>query len=162
MTKNNQCKNLIELNKASPWNGFGDFRKNRSVTRRWCPMLSYNKGLESYDTWNSEPWAGILSQTQKPWSLLNIELKIFCVILTNWCIEHYKKMKFFIKDFFNKCDQIRRKLQVLLHLLKKSLMETSVFVQWRNNLALIFKCQFVSINSKILLNISFLKVLTYW
>ena len=32
-------------------------------------------------------------------------------------------MKFSIKDFFSKCDQIRRKL----HLLKKSLMENFIF-----------------------------------
>ena len=31
-------------------------------------------------------------------------------------------MKFFIKDFFNKCDQIRSFLRVWSHLLKKSLM----------------------------------------
>ena len=34
-----------------------------------------------------------------------------------------QKMKFSIKDFFNKCDQIRRKLRIWSHLLKKSLME---------------------------------------
>ena len=28
-------------------------------------------------------------------------------------------MKFSIKDFFSKCDQIRRKLQIWLHLMKK-------------------------------------------
>ena len=33
-----------------------------------------------------------------------------------------QKMKFSIKDFFSICDQIRRKLRVWLHLLKKSLM----------------------------------------
>ena len=38
-------------------------------------------------------------------------------------------MKFYVKDFFSKCDQIRRKLQICLHLLKKYLMETSFFVQ---------------------------------
>ena len=32
-------------------------------------------------------------------------------------------MKFSIKDFFSKCDQIRRKLLIPSHLLKKSLME---------------------------------------
>ena len=32
-------------------------------------------------------------------------------------------MKFSIKDFFSKCDQIRRKLRIWSHLLKKSLME---------------------------------------
>ena len=36
-------------------------------------------------------------------------------------------MKFSIKDFFSKCDQIRRKLQILSHLLKKSLMENFIY-----------------------------------
>ena len=36
-------------------------------------------------------------------------------------------MKFSIKDFFSKCDQIRRKLRIWLHLLKKSLMENFFF-----------------------------------
>ena len=36
-------------------------------------------------------------------------------------------MEFFIKDFLSKCDQIRRKLQIWSHLLKKSLMENFVF-----------------------------------
>ena len=35
-------------------------------------------------------------------------------------------MKFSIKDFFNKCDQIRRKLPIWSHLLKKSLMENLI------------------------------------
>ena len=34
-----------------------------------------------------------------------------------------QKMRFFFKDFFGKCDKIRRKLQIWSHLLKKSLME---------------------------------------
>ena len=38
-----------------------------------------------------------------------------------------QKMKFSIKDFFSKCDQIRRKLRIWSHLLKKSLMKTSFF-----------------------------------
>ena len=36
-------------------------------------------------------------------------------------------MKFTIKDFFSKCDQIRRKLRMWSHLLKKSLMENFDF-----------------------------------
>ena len=36
-------------------------------------------------------------------------------------------MKFSIKDFLSKCDQIRRKLQIWPHLLKKSLMENFIF-----------------------------------
>ena len=38
-------------------------------------------------------------------------------------------MKFFIRDFFSKCDQICSFLRIWSHLLKKSLMETSFFVQ---------------------------------
>ena len=38
-----------------------------------------------------------------------------------------QKMKFSIKDFFNKCDQICRKLQIWSHLLKKSLIENFIF-----------------------------------
>ena len=38
-----------------------------------------------------------------------------------------QKMKFFIKDFFSKCGQIRKKLRIWSHLLKKFLMENSSF-----------------------------------
>ena len=36
-------------------------------------------------------------------------------------------MKFSVKDIFSKCDQIRRKLRIWPHLLKKSLMENFMF-----------------------------------
>ena len=35
-------------------------------------------------------------------------------------------MKFSIKHFFSECDQIRRKLQIRSHLLKKSFMENFI------------------------------------
>ena len=37
------------------------------------------------------------------------------------------KMKFFIKDVFSKCDQIRSLMRIWSHLLKKSLMENFIF-----------------------------------
>ena len=37
------------------------------------------------------------------------------------------RMKFSITDFFSKCDQIRRELRILSHLLKKFLMENFIF-----------------------------------
>ena len=40
-----------------------------------------------------------------------------------------QKMKFSIKDLFSKCDQIRGKLRMLSHLLKKSFMENFFVVQ---------------------------------
>ena len=45
-----------------------------------------------------------------------------------------QKMKFFMKDFVNTCNQIRSFLQIWSHILKKYLMEnfnTSIFVQCR-------------------------------
>ena len=38
-----------------------------------------------------------------------------------------QKMKFSIKDFLGKCDQIRRKLLIWSHLLNKSSMENFIF-----------------------------------
>ena len=35
--------------------------------------------------------------------------------------------KFSIKDFFSKCDQIRRNMRIWSHLLKKSVMENFIF-----------------------------------
>ena len=38
-----------------------------------------------------------------------------------------QKTKFSIMDFFSKCDQIRMKLGIWSHLLKKSIMENFIF-----------------------------------
>ena len=40
-----------------------------------------------------------------------------------------QKMRFSIKDFFSKYDQIRSFLRIWSYLLKKSLMENFIFVQ---------------------------------
>ena len=47
-----------------------------------------------------------------------------------------QNMKFLIKEFFSKCNQIRRKRWIWSHLLKKSLIENFVYVQcylWKND-----------------------------
>ena len=44
-----------------------------------------------------------------------------------------QKMKFYIKDFFSKCDQIRSFLRIWSHLLKKSLMEDFIFCAVSDN-----------------------------
>ena len=38
-----------------------------------------------------------------------------------------QKMRFSVKDFFSKGDQIRRQLRIWSHLQKKSLMENFIF-----------------------------------
>ena len=55
--------------------------------------------------------------------VLPASLKIFQIIPT---IE--QKMKFSIKEFFSKCDQIRSFRRILSHLLKKPLAENFIFV----------------------------------
>ena len=44
-----------------------------------------------------------------------------------------QKMKFSIKDFFSKCDQIRSFLRIWTHLLKKSLIENFIFCAVQNS-----------------------------
>ena len=59
-----------------------------------------------------------------------------------------QEMKFSTKDFFSKCDQIRRKLRIWLHLLKKSLMENFLFcVVWDANSRKKIKVKVISLNS---------------
>ena len=41
--------------------------------------------------------------------------------------KHCTKMKFSMKDFFSKCEQIRRKQRIWSYLLKKSFMENFIF-----------------------------------
>ena len=65
-----------------------------------------------------------------------LTIKHYCILLlTPHFREKYdikerttaQKMKIFSKDFFSKWDQIRRKLRIWSHLLKKSLMENFIF-----------------------------------
>ena len=42
-------------------------------------------------------------------------------------------MKFSMKNFFSKCEQIRRNLRIWSHLLKKSLMENFIFCAVQDN-----------------------------
>ena len=53
-----------------------------------------------------------------------VRLLVFTSELT---LHTAQKMKFSIKDFFSKCDQIRNLLRIWSHLLKKSLMENFIF-----------------------------------
>ena len=60
-------------------------------------------------------------------SIINLWLgSKYTSALTGICT-HCTKMKLSIKDFFSKCDQIRMKLWIWSHLLKKSLMENFIF-----------------------------------
>ena len=61
-------------------------------------------------------------------ALSNFVWFLYFVRLIFWSYTNLvQNMKFSIKYFFSKCDQIRRKLRIWSHLLKKSLMENFIF-----------------------------------
>ena len=59
--------------------------------------------------------------------LFNVDETIQFELLTVTSILALQKMKFSIKDFSSKCEQVLRKLRIWSHLLKKSLMENFIF-----------------------------------
>ena len=68
------------------------------------------------------PWRLLLRNKLRHWHSLSFFYFIACS-LNNVA----QKMKFSIKDFFSECDEICRKLRILSHLLKKSLMGNFIF-----------------------------------
>ena len=60
-------------------------------------------------------------------SLNDLHLNQLNLESVNYFSHTAQKMKFSIKDFFSKYDQIYRKLRIWSHLLNKSLMENFVF-----------------------------------
>ena len=75
----------------------------------------------------TKAWAEIRtnkSQTDRTLPLAPVEKVI---AITKRIDKTAQKMNFSIKDFFNKCDQIRSFLQIWSHLLKKSLMKNFIF-----------------------------------
>ena len=66
-----------------------------------------------------------------------------------------QKIKFFIKDFFSKCDQIHRKLRIWSHLLKKSLMEKFIFCAVNRTMWQKWQGKNSNFNSRWMLNIQY-------
>ena len=62
------------------------------------------------------------------WGII-VQLSSFLAFVLKTFSFTAQKLKFSIRDFFSKFDQIRKKLQIWSHLLKKSL-KTSFFVQF--------------------------------
>ena len=65
--------------------------------------------------------AGDVESNPGPYEIINQFKAILIRVITA------QKMKFSIKDFFSKCDQIRRKLRIWSHSLKKRLMKNFIF-----------------------------------
>ena len=100
--------------------------------------------------------SGIISLSEMLWTLVRNIMNIGYEInlrnplkITNHTAQ---KMKFSIKDFFRKCDQVLNFLRIWLHLLKKSLMENFIFCavssQWEKIIKILSKIR--SIFSKLI------------
>ena len=75
------------------------------------------------------------------WSIYNF-VRVILLLFSLFNLNNTApKMKFFVKYFFSKCDNIRRKLQIWSHLLEKFSMENFIFcaVQVGFILSFIFK-----------------------
>ena len=63
-----------------------------------------------------------------PWHYKNDQVIKDAIIECGWISKNTaQKMKFSVKNFCSKCDQIHRKLRIWSHLLKISLMENFIF-----------------------------------
>ena len=101
-------------------------------------QLQKNKENSTSDKYPQMPMC-LISQTSKMqrfpkivngFKPLNIFAKSFIldVCLSSKCASNTaQKLKFSITDFFSKYDQIRRKLRICSHLLKKSVLENFIF-----------------------------------
>ena len=70
--------------------------------------------------------SNLLKNLWKKSELAKDEISIWIELLS-LIFDTTQKMKFSITDFLSKCDQIRRKLRIWSHLLRKSLMENFIF-----------------------------------
>ena len=123
-----QRLNLCFLNKTKIfqywlcWNTYLNIKLEKSCLMMSMSLVSflYRSDLQFVN------WFVLSSSSSK-----NLSAKLFLSGLHSCSFNPYqilrKKMKFSIRDFFSKCDQIRRKLRIWSHLLKKSLMENFIF-----------------------------------
>ena len=100
---------------------------------RYFQFLSFSIGVNISKFWEYFPeYLSNSKNLSRKTKNLNFDICLFLLAcyksLINFSyLSCARKMKFSIKDFFSKYDQIRRKLQILSYLLKKSLMENFIF-----------------------------------
>ena len=84
------------------------------------PLLSFERGpkVPLLNFTGGGSWVPLLNFEEESWVPRSR-------VLGSW--SHFYTMPFSMKDFFSKCNQIRRKLWIWSHLLKKSLMENFIF-----------------------------------
>ena len=110
-------------------------RQKKFPNETFIPRLEFTSPAFLFLIWNKQMPAGLTcfekNNIFENWFLYSDNMGSLTYFTPlngrNICIRHSTKMKFSIKDFFSKCNQIRSFLQIWSHLLKKSLMENFIF-----------------------------------
>ena len=90
--------------------------------------LGYNSEIEYHSKWAKKSFKDVNFQEVLLVTVVSILLNItYMSEILGLLKSNAQKMKLSIKDFVNKCDQIRRKLRIWSYLLKKSLMKNFIF-----------------------------------
>ena len=98
---------------------------SRNETTRLCPEWDIHKVLQNLNINNTGVHDGI---SDRMFNHLSIRSSNRCECLQPGLWDTAQKMQFSIMDLFSKCDQIRRKLWIWSHLLKKSFMKNFIFL----------------------------------
>ena len=83
----------------------------------------------SYVSGNKNCWFELVIKIVNLDRFVQVITKLLPFLKKHLFVFTAQKMKFSIKDFLSKCDEIRRKLRIWSHLLKKSLMENFIFCE---------------------------------
>ena len=103
---------IIAILSLLPWMSFSSVLKEiNNKIKRYIVFLPLYSSTGLFTTKNQE-------------TLFNFKGNILLERLET----HHKLIKFFIKDFFSKCDQIRKKFPIWSYLLEKPLMENIIFL----------------------------------
>ena len=108
-----------------------DFHYNGMIGRLQVAILGNDSGigLKQGKTKNGRDcFKQVHSKITESWCVKRVLCQKSCCNIEDLETTHCtKNMTFPIKDFFSKCDQIRRKLWIWSHLLKKFLMKNFIF-----------------------------------
>ena len=107
------------------------YSRGQNSTYRRNRGRGHNKFEENMQNVDSRRQPGDSRKTNSLNHYVKVSRCAVCTSICHWakdCSHNTaQKMKFSIKDFFSKFNQIRRFLRIWLHLLKKSLMENFIF-----------------------------------
>ena len=106
--------------------------KHLRWSKAFCQKLHFRSSISFWEPFYKI--LGVLWERHK--TILDMNLWLYWTWATSWKLKKpfvyastTQKIKFSIKSFFNKCDQIRSFLQIWWYLLKKLLIQNIIFME---------------------------------